>query len=205
MHFEPEHIYHVYNRGNRKDTVFFSKKNYLFLLQKIRKEWLIYSDIYSYCLMPNHFHFMLQPKKEGCEFIVLKEKTTHLQNLSKAIGKTLSSYTQAINIQNQTRGNLFQKKTKAKCLSDQSTATSSSRNVDYLTNCFYYIHNNPLAANITKDLRKWPYSSWADYYGFRSGTLCNIRLAMERIGFNEKDFKNTIYQEPDINMDSSLW
>jgi len=205
MHFEPEHIYHVYNRGNRKDPIFFSKKNYLYLLQKIRKEWLVYSDIYSYCLMPNHFHFMLQPKKEGCEFIVLKEKSTHLQNLSKTIGKTLSSYTQAINIQNHTTGNLFQKKTKAKCLSEQFIATSSSRNSDYLTNCFFYIHNNPLAANITQDLRQWPYSSWADYYGFRNGTLCNIPQAMQRIGFNEKDFMNTIYQEPDTKMDSSLW
>jgi hypothetical protein len=52
--------------------------------------------------MPNHFHFMLQPKNEGCETIVLKEKSTHLQVLSKTIGKTLSSYTQAINIQNKT-------------------------------------------------------------------------------------------------------
>jgi hypothetical protein len=65
-------------------------------------------------------HFMLQPKKEGCKPIVLKERVTHLQILSRAIGKTLSSYTQAINIQNNTTGNLFQKKTKGKCLTEQS-------------------------------------------------------------------------------------
>ena len=93
MHFEEEHIYHVYNRGNNKASIFFSSKNYLVSAQKIKSEWLGYCDIYCYCLMPNHFHFMLQPKKEGCKPIVLNEKTTHLQGLSKTIGKTLSSYT----------------------------------------------------------------------------------------------------------------
>jgi putative transposase len=205
MHFEADHIYHVYNRGNNKTIIFFSSKNYLYLLQKIRNEWLVYCDIYSYCLMPNHFHFMIQPKKEGCETIILKEKTTHLQNLSKAIGKTLSSYTQAINIQNNATGNLFQKKTRAKCLSEQSILEPPYSTRDYLVNCFFYIHNNPLTANIIDDLKQWPYSSWPDYYGFRNGTLCNMQRAMQRIGFSEIDFKNTMYQKPDKKIISSLW
>jgi len=205
MHFEEEHIYHVYNRGNNKVNIFFSSRNYLYLLQKIREEWLVYCDLYCYCLMPNHFHFMLQPKKEGCKSIVLKERVTHLQILSKTIGKTLSSYTQAINIQNNTTGNLFQKKTKAKCLTEQLIIEPSYNTKDYLTNCFFYIHNNPLTANLVTDLSQWPYSSWPDYYGLRNGTLCNIEEAMNQIGFREIDFKNTGYQRPDKNIISSLW
>jgi len=148
---------------------------------------------------------MLQPKEEGCDPIVLKGKTTHMQKFAKAIGKTLSSYTQAINIQNDTTGNLFQKKTKAKCLSEQSLIEPLYSIKDYLTNCFFYIHNNPLAANITKDLEQWPYSSWPDYYGFRNGTLCNMHQAMQRIGFSKVDFKEAMYQEPDKKIISSLW
>ena len=155
--------------------------------------------------MPNHFHFMLEPKKEGCEYIILKEKSTHLQNLSKTIGKTLSSYTQAINIQNDTTGNLFQKKTKAKCLSEQSIAEQSQGTRDYLVNCFFYIHHNPVAAKITSDLKQWPYSSWPDYYGLRNGSLCNKEQAKKRIGFDEIDFKDTIYKKPDKKIISSLW
>lgn len=155
--------------------------------------------------MPNHFHFMLQAKKEGCETIVLKEKPTHLQNLSKAIGKTLSSYTQAINIQNKTTGNLFQKKTKAKCLTDRSTLKSPYCDKDYLINCFLYIHNNPMSANIVDDLTKWPYSSWPDYYGFRNGTLCNKQLALQRIGFSKIDFRNTMYQKADKKITAAIW
>jgi len=185
--------------------IFFSSKNYLYLLQKIRNEWSAHCDIYCYCLMPNHFHFMLQPTPEGCKQITLKEKTTHLQNLSKTIGKTLSSYTQAINIQNNTTGNLFQKKTKAKCLTEQSIVELPYHLKDYLANCFFYIHNNPLTVTNIEDLKQWPYSSWPDYYGLRNGSLCNKEKAMQRIGFREKDFKSTIFQKPNKKIIVSLW
>ncbi len=140
MHFEPNHIYHLYNRGNNKVPIFFNEENYLFLLRKVRKEWLKHCDIFCYCLMPNHFHFMLLAKPGGCENIYIKERQTDLQNLSKTIGKTLSSYTQAINIQNNTTGNLFQKKTKAKCLTDMSIDITDYSVTEHLLNCFYYIH-----------------------------------------------------------------
>ena len=191
MHFEPNHIYHVYNRGNNKAPIFFNKENYLFLLRKIRKEWLTHCDIFGYCLMPNHFHFMLLAKLEGCDTILLKEKTTDLQILSKTIGKTLSSYTQAINIQNKTTGNLFQKKTKAKCLTDLSVDVTEFPVTEYLLNCFYYIHFNPLEARLVKRLEEWPYSSWPDYYGFRNGSLCNKEKAIKILGLSSLDRKTS--------------
>jgi len=187
MHFEPNHIYHVYNRGNNKTPIFFNSENYLFLLRKVRKEWLAYCDIFCYCLMPTHFHFMLQAKPGGCNTIILKERETHLQHLSKTIGKTLSSYTQAINIQNKTTGNLFQKKTKAKCLTDLPVDTSGFFATDYLLNCFHYIHLNPLTAGLVKNLRDWPYSSWPDYYGHRDGSLCNKEIVVKRLDVSIPD------------------
>jgi putative transposase len=113
MHYNPNEIYHVYNRGNDQQTIFFNESNYIFFLEKVRKEWKQYCEILCYCLMPNHFHFMIIPNMEGCKQILLGDKLTHIQRLSKAIGKTLSSYTMAINNQNQSKGNLFQKKTKS--------------------------------------------------------------------------------------------
>ena len=185
MHFQAGQIYHVYNRGNNKTKIFFNAGNYLYLLRKVRTEWLIYCDIICYCLMPNHFHFMLQPNEEGCITIVLKNQPSHLQVLSKTIGKTLSSYTQAINIQNNTTGNLFQKKTKAKCLTDSSLTSYSAG--DYLLNCFLYIHNNPLPASLVRQLEDWPYSSWADYYNSRHDSLCNKDLTAQKIGLSNLD------------------
>lgn len=159
MHFEPDHIYHIYNRGNNRVKIFFTPANYLFLLRKVKNEWLEYSDLLCYCLMPNHFHFMLQPKPEGCNYIQQQGQASHLQILSKTIGKTLSSYTQAMNVQNDTTGTLFQKKTKAKCLTDISFTIPKYTSQDYLINCFNYIHNNPLKAGLVTELKNWQYSS----------------------------------------------
>ena len=110
MHFLPNEAYHIYNRGNDQQTIFFQDKNYIFFLNKIRNEWKKYCDILAYCLMPNHFHFLIIPNKEACNHVFLDEKLTQIQFFSKAIGKTLSSYTKAINNQNQTTGNLFKRK-----------------------------------------------------------------------------------------------
>lgn len=146
--------------------------------------------------MPTHFHFMLEPKREGCNKILLMGKEMHLQVLSKTIGKTLSSYTQAINIERKTVGNLFQKKTKAKCLTDQLIIDPAYIHNDYLVNCFLYIHNNPLVGKVVDNLNDWPYSSWPDYYKQRADSFCNLRKAKFKIDFREVDFRNSLYQTP---------
>lgn len=193
MHFEANNAYHIYNRGNEKQPIFFSEKNYLFFLQKIKYEWLPFADILTYCLMPNHFHFIIVPNEDGCKNIILKEKETHMQALSKAIGKTLSSYTQAINIEQSKTGNLFQKKTKAKCLTDHDYQTAA----DYLNTCIYYIHTNPYTANIVASPFDWSFSSLKDYAGLRNGTLCNKELLFELTGFTSNDFTSGFV--PSIN------
>jgi putative transposase len=115
---------------------------------------------------------------------------TCIQRLSKAIGKTLSSYTQAINKQNNTVGNLFTKKTKTKCLTDSLIINPKYNCRDYLVTCFNYVHLNPTKAGLVKSLHEWPYSSWLDYAGFRNGTLCNKELGMRLTGLRERDFQN---------------
>ena len=112
-----------------------------------------------------------------------------MQNLSKTIGKTLSSYTKAVNIQNKTTGNLFQKKTKAKLLTEATRINELLTNQDYILTCFHYIHQNPLKAKLVKDLSEWPYSSYPDYYNHRNGTICNKSSAMQLLDLSEIDFK----------------
>ncbi|RLD54507.1 MAG: hypothetical protein DRJ05_14530, partial [Bacteroidetes bacterium] len=60
MDFKTGYIYHIYNRGNNKNKIFFSRDNYLFFLKKTRKELSDHLDFLAYCLMPNHFHFLVQ-------------------------------------------------------------------------------------------------------------------------------------------------
>ena len=199
MHFEPNQIYHVYNRGNNKQPVFFNDANYLYFLHKIKIEWKKYADVLCYCLMPNHFHIMLVPNKDGCKNIVLADKETHMQNLSKTIGKTLSSYTKAVNIQNKATGNLFQKKTKVKLL------TGPNSLIENFLTCFHYIHQNPLKAKLVKDLKDWLYSSYPDYYSGRKGTICNKLLSFKLRGLTENDFKMPVLKELDNNIVEGLF
>lgn len=67
MEFAEGHVYHVYNRGNNSQTVFFTHENYLFFLEKMRKYMLPHSDILAWCLLPNHFHLMIAVKKVAVE------------------------------------------------------------------------------------------------------------------------------------------
>jgi putative transposase len=200
MHFEPNLPYHVYNRGNNKQLLFFTDANNIFFLQKIKNEWKPYCDILCYCLMPNHFHFMLVPNEEGCKYINLGGKETHMQNLSKTIGKTLSSYTKAINIQNNTTGNLFQKKTKAKLLQEESSVADNKIKQDYSATCFHYIHQNPLQAGLVNNLSNWIYSSYLDYYDGRNGSLINKSLAMNLLAMSAIDFK----KDAIMNLDNEI-
>ena len=162
MHFAPGNIYHIYNRGNNRQQIFFSREHYLFFLNKLKKELTPYCHILAWCLMPNHFHLMVDyPENKLSE-------SSH--SLNKAIAIVLRSYAQAINKQQNRTGSLFQQKTKAKLLTE-------SENADYPLVCFHYIHQNPLRANLVERLEDWEFSSFRDYAGLREGTLVDKALA----------------------------
>ena len=59
MQFEPNHMYHIFNRGNNSQQIFFNRDNYLFFLKKIKLYIQPYADVLAWCLMPNHFHMMV--------------------------------------------------------------------------------------------------------------------------------------------------
>jgi hypothetical protein len=83
----------------------------------------------------------------------------------------LSSYSKAINKQEGRTGNLFQQKTRAKCVSE-------SKN-DAPRTVFHYIHQNPMKAGLVNRMEDWEYSSFRDYLGLRNGTLCKKELAKQ--------------------------
>ena len=133
--------------------VFFTEANYRTFLRKISFEWTAYCDITGYSLLPNLFHFIVRPNITGCDYVVLKEKETHLQNLSKAIGKTLSSYAKAVNIQEGKSGTLFRKKTRAQQL-------MTNEEVAYWLE---FIHNSPVKAYLVGHAGEWEFSSYKSY------------------------------------------
>ena len=125
MHLSQSEFYHIYNRGNNKQKIFFSDANYLFFLNKIRDQLLPVCKLISYCLMPNHFHIIIMATEKS---IVDRPSFggKPMQEFPYRIGILLSSYSQAINKQNKTTGSLFQQKTKAKALIERIGETQEN-------------------------------------------------------------------------------
>jgi REP element-mobilizing transposase RayT len=165
MKFNSDSFYHVFNRGNNRQIIFPQNRNYFFFKDKIRKVIGEYCDIVAYCLMPNHFHFLLYVNEDSRGLAVRSKPL--LQVLEQKLGTLQSSYTRAINNQENKTGSLFQSKIKVIELEE-----------DYAFTCFHYIHQNPLKANLVNEFIEWPYSSYNEYISSNEG-ICNREIAFE--------------------------
>lgn len=142
MIFEQGHLYHIYNQGNNRQHIFFSRENYMFFMDKIEEYVLPYSDILAWCLMPNHFHIMVhvnylelplvdrsikssESSSPSATSSRARTTTTKTQSFQHSIGVMLASYTRAINLQNDWTGSLFRQQTKAICLTQSDKITRS--------------------------------------------------------------------------------
>lgn len=63
--FKPDTVFHIYNHGNAEDLIFREDKNYSFFLKKYQKYIPPIADTFAYCLLPNHFHFMIKVESQN--------------------------------------------------------------------------------------------------------------------------------------------
>jgi len=197
MDFTSQNIYHIYNRGNDKQTIFFNEGNYIYFLNKVRKYILPHCDILAYALMPNHFHFLIHADERTEKY--LADVTMPRNILSEGVRLLLSAYTKGVNKQQERTGNLIQQNTKSKCVYDASKIYDQG----YAATCFYYIHQNPLKAGLVEKGEFWDYSSYRDYAGLRNGTLCNKQLAKEKFDIQLDDIaQGAILSEEFLN---NIW
>ena len=97
--------YHIYNRGINRQKIFFQQRNYLFFLSLLDRYLKDYINVYAYCLLPNHFHLLIQLN----EVVIIKTENENLKEIKDEfrIGEIVSeqfrrmfiSYSQAINRQ----------------------------------------------------------------------------------------------------------
>ena len=169
MHYEANSLYHVYNRGNNGQQLFFRPEHYHHFLRLARHNLIPHANLLAYCLMPNHFHFLVQPTAFGTSPTPGSASTT-TQPLSRGIARLLSTYGQGLNQELGRQGSVFQPKTKGKLLDGPFCEAG------YPAVCLHYLHQDPMRAGLTNSLADWPYSSYRDYAGLRSGTLCQRDL-----------------------------
>ena len=194
MQYQINHIYHIYNRGNNRQKIFFKRNNYLFFLEKMQRFIQPHCDILSYCLMPNHFHFQIRANENSIKTVTIKDEGRNV--ISEAIRVMLSSYSQAINKQERRTGSLFTQNTKVKYL------TPAPVDWEYPAACFHYIHQNPFVASLVTKMEDWEFSSFIDYHQHRNETLCNQELAREVLRIDFDNFYDESYKN--INPDKIL-
>ncbi len=139
--------------------------------------------------MPNHFHLLVYAGEKSC--VMIKQGGLEIEKLTNGIRKLLSGYARIFNKRYQQTGSLFRQKTKAKNISGEELIVSNKYNLqDYCSNCFSYIHQNPVVAGLVKQPGDWQFSSYLDYAGLRNGSLCNKELAAKYCYYDSRDFIN---------------
>ena len=197
MQLKKGYLYHIYNQGNNQRKIFFKQENYIFFLEKIKKNISPYADIIAWCLMPNHFHLMILVKDNLSEGFTPSEALTTNKTINEAIGIMLRSYTRAINKQENTTGSLFRKETKAECIncfkgitpsfiSDKMTSIDLITEKQYPQVCFDYIHQNPVKAGMVKTAIDYEFSSAKDYANLRNNKLTNKTVALKYVDYSKK-------------------
>ncbi len=204
MKFHPHNLYHVYNQGNNRQRIFSCDEDYFSFLKMVRLCLKPHAEIIAYCLMPNHFHFFVFTDERVMSIIKLGD--IFIDPVTNGLRKLLSGYARIYNSKYNRTGSLFRQKTKSKCLSEMTiSATGSVSNADYYTNCFNYIHQNPLKAGLVNNLEEWEFSSFKDYAGLREGTLCNKSLAEKYCGYIPDYFFNSSHQMVEENISKLLF
>src|SRR5690554_6212704 len=116
---ETGQTYHIYNHANGSENLFIEEENYRFFLQQYQKHLLDVVDTYAYCLMPNHFHFMLKVKdvdelRKNPTFEKLDSLESIEAKVSKSFANLFISYTMSFNLKYERKGSLFMKRFKRK-------------------------------------------------------------------------------------------
>jgi REP element-mobilizing transposase RayT len=132
-------IYHIMIRGNERKEIFYENEDrirFLDTLKKMREDGNY--DIYAYCLMNNHVHFLMREGKDS---------------IQRSMKRICVSYVYYFNNKYQRVGHLFQDRFRSEAVEEESYVLAAAR----------YIHNNPVKAGIVAKAEDFKWSSHAEY------------------------------------------
>jgi REP element-mobilizing transposase RayT len=168
---EPGEYYHIYNRGVNRTNLFIEDRNFAYFMQLYAKHIFPVAETFAYCLMPNHFHFLVRIRTDRLGF----ENQVGLnadgldkldrRAVSQAFNNWLNAYAKAINKAYDRTGSLFQHHF-------GRLLVTSDR---YFVALVRYIHGNPQKHGFVTDFREWPHSS---YRALLSGKSTKLEGAM---------------------------
>ncbi len=150
--YQTGEIYHIYNRGNRKQPIFLSQYDYARFVRKLVKFLKDHRlTIFAYCLMDNHFHFLVRQDEDGA--------------ITRFFLRLCTSHAKYINTKYSLVGSLFQQGFKSKHVEDEAHFLHLTR----------YLHRNVMdilgltlrvePRSALEMLRQYQWSSLHQYLG----------------------------------------
>jgi len=201
--FGNEYVYHVYNRGLDQRTIFSNKRAYerfiltsryyrhqqtpfrysKFIQKTVLEQDIILRsfvkipvlvEILAYCLMPNHFHFILRQKLDN--------------GIPKFISLLCNSFAKYFNTRLSRVGPLFPGPFKAVVVETDGQLIHLSR----------YIHLNPVVSALIKpeQLDAYPWSSFPDYMNPSAQTFVDTNSVLAQFPSREA-YKKFVYDQID--------
>ena len=193
--FAPDTLHHLYNRGNAKMDIFLDEQDYKAFLLRLelllgRKETPkgtlgrasrlrltpCPTDAFSvlcYCLMPNHWHLIVEQRTE--------------LPISSLLLKVSTSYAKYFNAKYARVGHVFQDQFCGVMIEDDRQLCATSA----------YVHLNPKVGGLVDELVDWEYSSYPAYALSRPDALCDQAIVMANFSDRAeyRDFVKSRYED----------
>jgi putative transposase len=155
---EPDLVRHVVSRGNGRMRIFLDDRDYRTFL-RVLADVVVFFDVecWDYCLMPNHDHLALCPRKA---------------NLSNAMARLDSVYAMWWNAVHANVGHVFQGRFKAQIVQREG----------YLLALCRYIARNPVRAGLVEHPGAWEWSGYRALAGGRNPGFLSDELMLSQFG-----------------------
>jgi putative transposase len=152
----PGYPHHVTQRGNRRQTTFFRREDYMTYLALVA-EYKVEAgiDVWAYCLMPNHVHLVVVPEAE--------------ESLAKLFRSVHLRYTRLINQRKDWRGHLWQERFHSFVM-DETHLMAAVR----------YVELNPVRAGLCSIAAEWEWSSARAHLKGRDNAVVSVSPMLSR-------------------------
>lgn len=172
----PNKVYHIFTHAVSHTNLFFNQGNYEFLLKRWKEISQGSFNTFAYCLMNNHFHLCVhtlpQPVANHDQLIDMVRHQNSVTHHSKKINNFLSSYTLALNKQQNRRGALFRSR----------FGRIEVKTPQYFCDLICYIHHNPIHHFGYEDYKDWAYSSYKSFLTSSDDNCVKKDVVINRFG-----------------------
>ncbi|MBU0503557.1 MAG: transposase, partial [Candidatus Omnitrophica bacterium] len=163
--------YHVVQRGNNKIPIFLADQDYRIFLDTLQEAKTKHPCfIYSYCLMPNHFHLLIEPKEDN--------------NVSLLIKLLGAKYVRYINKNYERSGTLWEGRFKCSLIDKEL----------YFLTCLRYIEMNPVRAGIVNSPELYRWSSYRVRAVGERSFIVDMDHWYDNLGSNAEERQNKYRQ-----------